>query len=283
MFDSFDAKIHRIQWIGWCFLALGAREPYPDWKTRLPFVVNNILIGYVFGEQTVREKVLRLKLPAGRIPDGEAYQELQPGLMVASNASGHENDGMMKASGVYLQSPSGNKYNTPAKHGFPAGVSDQALHPNRGGQCMPEASKVSGETNIALTEFANIHYSRETCSIPDAPVSGFRSLLDISQPQVGNLIHIDTPLNGRCEGILVKVEVRRIPTGEPADDMEYVVGAFGYIGNGADLSRLRGCGGGSIWISSVIFSDIFRCQQDGPDNLCYCPAYLIRFDAWTTG
>lgn len=75
-FDSFDAKIHRIQWIGWCFLAVGASEPYPDWKARLPFVVNNIAIGYVFGEQTVHENALRLNLPAGRrILDGEADQD----------------------------------------------------------------------------------------------------------------------------------------------------------------------------------------------------------------
>lgn len=279
LFDSLGAKIHRLQWIGWCFLALGASEPYADWRARLPFVVNGIRMGYVFGEQTVHEKALRRKLPADRIPDDEAYIDLRPGVMIASKTSGHENSDVMTTSGVCLQSPSGKKYITVAKHGFPGGVGDQVWHPNPSGRCIAKVSKVFGETDIALAELGNVHYSKETFSAPDALASAFGSLLDVKQLRVGDPIFMDTPYNGRCEGSLMKVGVLRILSDEPADDTEYVIGAFAYFGNGAD-TLFDGCCGGVVWNSSHNVVGQFCFQQDGVDKLCYCPTFdaLRRLD-----
>ena len=271
LLDSLNAKIHCLQWIGWCFLALGASEPYDDWRTRLPWVINNIRIGYIFGEQTVHEKALRRKLPAGRVPDDEAYADLRPGVMVTSKMLSHDTD-LMTTSGVCLQSASGKKYITVAKHGFPGGVGDQVLHPNRDGRVIAEVSKVFGKTDIALAELANIHYSRETFSAPDALVSAFRSLLDTTQLRVGDFIYMDTPYNGRCEGTLINVEVLRNPSNEPADDTEYVIGVFGFFGNGAD-TLFDGCCGGVIWNSDYDVLGQFRFQQAGAGNLCYCPTF----------
>ena len=160
-------------------------------------------------------------------------------MVVASGYSRHEYYDTVRTSGVCLQSPSGKKQSTPAKREFPGDVGDRVL----GGRCIAEVSKVVGETDMALAELTNIHYSQETFSASGAPVNPFKSPLDISQLQIGSFIHIDTPFNGRCEGILIKVEVRRIPTDEPADNMDYVVGAYGYFGNGADI-LVDGCGGG---------------------------------------
>ena len=276
LLDNLDANIHRLQWIGWCFLALGASEPYADWRDRLPFVINNVRIGYIFGKQSLHEKALRTKLPAGRVPDDEAYTDLRPGVMVASKTLSHENEDVMTTSGVCLQSPSRKKYITVAKHGFPGGVGDQVLHPNRGGRCIAEVSKVFGETDIALAELANVHYSKETFSAPDAPVSAFKSLLNISQLQIGESICMDTPYNGRCEGILMKVDVLRMPSDETTDDTEYVTGAFGYFGNGADI-LFEGCCGGVVWNSNLDVVGQFHFQQDGADNLCYCLTFdLLR-------
>lgn len=273
MFNDLNANIHRLQWIGWSFLALGSSEPYADWRARLPFLVNNIRIGYIFGEQTVHEKALRRKSPADRIPDNEAYTDLRPGMMVVSKSSSHENYNVMTTSGVCLQSSSGTKYITVAKHGFPGGVGDQVLHPDRDGRIIAEVSKVFGETDIALAKLADVHYSKETFSALDAPVSPFRSLLDANQLQVGGFIYIDTPYNGRCEGILVKVDVLEIPSDEHADGFEYVIGAFAYFGNGAD-ALVEGCCGGVIWNCNHDIIGQFSFQQDGADDLCYCPTFV---------
>ena len=272
-FDLLDANIQRLQWIGWCFLALGPSEPHGDWKKRLPFTVNNIVIGYIFGEQAMHEKALRRKLPLGRIPDGEAYESLRPGVMVASQSLGNEDYDVMTTSGICLQSPSGRKYITVAKHGFPGGVGDQVLHPNRHGRSIAEVAKVFGKTDIALAELKNVQYSKETFSTHDAPVSPFRSILGFIQLRSGDPIYMDTPYNGRCEGVLMKVDVHRI-IGEGADEQEYVVGAFGYFGNGGD-TLFDGCCGGVIWNSNHDVLGQFRYQQDGLDNLCYCPTFSM--------
>ena len=273
IYDQLRAGIDRIQWIGWCFLVLSAKEPYSDWRKRLPFMVNNILIGYVFGEQAVSEKALRRKLPAGREPDDVAYAQLRPGVMVASFDQYRPSEfDVMTTSGICLKSPtSAKKYITVAKHGFPGGVGDRVMHPNRHGQCIAEVSKVFGDTDIALAELENpfISYSRSTFSAPDAAVSPFRNLLSVQELPVGDPIYMDTPYNGRCDGVLMKVEVLRIPSDEPADDVTYAIGIFGYFGNGRD-TLFHGCCGAVLWNGNHDVLGQFRFPQIGPSGLCYC-------------
>ena len=272
LFDSLGAKFHRIQWVGWQFLALGLREPYPDWKQRLPFTVNNVRIGYIFGEQTMQEKALRRKVPAGRVPDNEAYAELRPGILVASRSSGHEDNDDMTTSGVCLKSPSGKKYITVATQGFPGGVGDEVRHPSRHGQLIAQVAKVFGNSDIALAELGNVRYSRETFSAHDAPVSPFGNIANIFQSKIGDSIYMDTPYNGRCEGILMKLDALRLDDG-PADEVEYLIGFFAYFGNGAD-TLFEGCCGGVLWNSDHDVLGQFRYQHDGHDSLCYCPTFI---------
>lgn len=272
LFDNLDANIHRLQWIGSCFLALGVSEPYPDWRTRLPFTINDIRIGYIFGEQTEHEKAFRRKLPAGRVPDNEIYRDLRPGVMVTSKSLDQEAYDIMTTSGVCLQSPSGTKYITIAKHGFPGGVDDQVLHPSRAGHRIAEVTKVFGETDIAITKLADVHYSRETFSTAEAPTRPFRNLLDISHAHIYDFIFMDTPFNGRCEGVLMKVDVLRVPTDEPAGEIQYVVGSFSYFGNGAD-TLLDGCCGGVIWNSDYDVLGQFGLEKHGIDQLSYCSSF----------
>ena len=277
LLDSLNANIDRIQWIGSSFLALAAQAPDADWRTRLPFLINKIRIGYIFGERVMQEKAFRRKVPEGREVDNGAYDQLRPGLMIASRAITVEDDyDVMTTSGICLQSPSGKKYVTVAKHGFPGGVGDQVFHPNRHGTVIAEVSKVFGETDIAIAELANVDYAKETFSAHDAPVGPFRNLLDIAELRVGDSVFMDTPYNGHCEGITMKIDVRRLsPGGGPtADDTEYVVGTWTYFGNGSDTLFDGCCGGGVIWNGQHDVLGQFGYQQDvGGDELCYCPSF----------
>lgn len=67
------------------------------------------------------QKALGIRFPAGRVPDNEAYADLRPGVIVASQTLGDEICNVMTTSGVCLQSPYGKKYITVAKSGFPEG------------------------------------------------------------------------------------------------------------------------------------------------------------------
>ncbi|KAI4117909.1 MAG: hypothetical protein LQ338_007480, partial [Usnochroma carphineum] len=225
--NDLGADIHRLQWIGWCFLALRASQPSYDWRIRLPAFVNKIRIGYVFREQTVEEKAVRRKVPAGKVTDNEVYQQLRPGVMVASELDAAHDT--LSTSGVILEAPTGEKYLSVAKHGFQGGVGDLVYHPSRCGRVIGRVAKVFGETDIALAELADIRYSRETFSALDADVCPFGKILDTSELVIGDFVYLDTPFNGRCEGTLQRVEVARLPSDEPNEDTTYVVGIFAYI------------------------------------------------------
>lgn len=281
VFDKLQANIHRIQWIGWGFLALGVSEPYADWRARLPFLINNIRIGYIFGEQNLHEKAARRKLPTGRVPDNEVYGDLRPGVMITSKSIDQDKYDAMTTSGVCLRSPSGAKYITVAKHGFPGGVGDHVLHPTRDGHRIAEVDKIFGETDIALARLADVHYSKETFSAVDCPVRPFRKILDSKQTRIGDLIFMDTPFNGRCEGVLIKVDALRITSDEPAHPVDYIIGHFAYFGNGAD-TLFDGCCGGVIWNSDHDILGQFGFQQEGSDQLCYCPSFdILGYSGYT--
>lgn len=49
MSNELKAGIHKLQWNGWGFIALGVALPTEDWRSRLPWMVNTIRIGYVWG------------------------------------------------------------------------------------------------------------------------------------------------------------------------------------------------------------------------------------------
>lgn len=66
--------------------------------------------------------------------------------------------------------------------------------------------------------------------------------------------------------MLAKVEVCRIPADEQADEVEYVIGIFTYLGNGAD-TLFGGCCGGVIWNSDHDVLGQFRFQQDGSPSI----------------
>lgn len=274
LFDKLQANIHRLQWIGWSFLAIGLSEPFADWRARLPFLINNVRIGYIFSERNLHEKALRRKVPTGRVPDNEVYRDLRPGVLITSKSLDQDKDDVMTTSGVCLRSPSGAKYITVAKHGFPGGVGDHVLHPSRDGHRIAEVDKVFGETDIALAKLADFHYSRETFSPVDAPVRPFRNILDSKQTRIGDLVFMDTPFNGRCEGVLIKLDVLRIPADDSADLVDYIIGHFTYFGNGAD-TLFDGCCGGVIWNSDHDILGQFGFQQEGSDQLFYCPSFEV--------
>ena len=84
---------------------------------------------------------------------------------------------------------------------------------------------------------------------------------------------MDTPYNGHCEGITMKTDVLRLsPGGRPADESEYVVGTFAYFGNGSD-TLFDGCCGSVIWNEQHDLLGQFGYQQDGGDELSYCPSF----------
>ena len=65
LLDGLGARIDRLQWIGTGFLALAAKEPFEDWSSRLPWLINGIVISYIFGEVDVRGESSSSNLTTG--------------------------------------------------------------------------------------------------------------------------------------------------------------------------------------------------------------------------
>lgn len=278
--DQFSKDFRRVQWTGATFVAIASREPFADWRKRLPCMINSMLIGYVFDESPLMETAVRKIVPQGQVFDDSQYDQLRPGIMIVS-ATGSTQE-LLTTSGVCLQSPSSSKkYITVASHGFPGSVGDIVIHPNRNGLCIADVSKVFGETDIALAELrsqSNVAYSRTTFSTPEATVRPFGNLLSLHEMRVHDLVYMDTAVNGRCEGSLVKVEVLRLPPDDPTSkEVEYAIGNFVYFGNGMDI-LLDGCRGAPLWNDNHDVIGQFRFVDASPAALCYCPSFSALKD-----
>ncbi|KAK4697087.1 hypothetical protein P7C71_g931, partial [Lecanoromycetidae sp. Uapishka_2] len=270
--DDLGANVHRLQWIGTGFLALATKEPYEDWRSRLPFLINKVLISYIFGEQDVEENAVRRVLPQERVRDNTSYNDLRPGIMISSRGLSPDPD-TMTTSGICLDSQEGDRVITVSSQGFPGGVGDKVFHPTPSGRVIGKISKVVGETDIALARLEASEYSRETFSATDKPATSFRKLLRVGETQIGSLVYMDTPVNGFCEGVVVIVDVSRVVShpdeNAPKCTTDFVVGTFTYYGNGGGIEMLNGSCGGVIWNDDNDVVGQFRFQNNDGTGLCY--------------
>lgn len=269
---KYNVGIDRVQWIGWSILALARKAPSGDWRKTLPWTINGIRIGYVFGDESHQEMAMRKQAPTTMTRDDSIYTHMRPGVMVAATVRENPFLEELSTAGICLLSPSGKRYLTVASHAFQAGVGGFVYHPNTKGHAVGQISKVMGMSDISLADMADVKYSRETFSDPQAPVRPFGRLLATHETTVGEFIYLDTPFNGRCEGTLMKVEVRQIPSDEPSEDTQYIVGDFVYFGNGADILFEGSCGG-VIWNENFDVLGQFRWQLKEGNRMCYCPSY----------
>ena len=226
------------------------------------------------------EKAVHNIAPQGQTSDDSRYDQLRPGVMIASRIGASQE--LLTTSGVCLKSPNSSKqYITVASHGFPGGVGDEVLHPNRNGVHIAEVSKVFGQSDIALAELRNqshLAYSRTTFSTQQAPVQPFRELLGFQEIRVHDLIYMDTAVNGRCEGSVVKIDCLRTRSDDPTSkDFDYTVGNFVYFGNGTDR-LLDGCCGAAVWNDDHDVIGQFGFLDASPATLCYCPSLAMLKD-----
>ncbi|MCJ1338550.1 hypothetical protein MMC09_003839 [Bachmanniomyces sp. S44760] len=232
VFRDLGADVQSIQWAGWCLLVIGAEEPQ-DWKTRLPFQINKIRVGYIWDAGSIEETAIRRTLPTNRVSHREVYANVRPEITITSCLGTPDTD-MVSTSEVCLRSPCGKTHTAEAGHGFPGGVGEITFHDGRWGTCTGEVAKMLfGQTDIALAELvAKVPYSRETFSKADAPVEEFSEIAKITQLHVGEPIFMDTPPNSRYEGTVLVIDVLEIPTrDEPAETNEYVITAICFFGS----------------------------------------------------
>ncbi|KAL8713201.1 MAG: hypothetical protein Q9220_002722 [cf. Caloplaca sp. 1 TL-2023] len=279
-FDAVGAPVEDIQWTGSSILAISARVPTPGWESRYPRAINEIRVGYIFGENTnLEEMAMRARLPQDSQPDdtnyAQGFNQLRPGVVVTSKDwDKYPSKDIVTTSGVCLRSPSGRLYLTVAKHGFPGGVEDLVWHPDRHGVPVAKVTKVLGETDMALAELRpGVRYSKETFSVPGYPVREFTALADPIHMPIGSFVYMDNPFNGRCEGTLISVVARRIPeVYEPSGEMQYVCTDICSFGVGGQI-MFNGCCGSVLWNKNHEVVAQFRMQQSQAPYFSWCPSF----------
>lgn len=236
-------------------------------------------MGYLFGEEAIKEKASRIKVSSGGSYDDAVYSDkLRPGVMFAGKVSISESD-LLATSGVCVISPSGKKYITCATHGFPGGKGTEIYHPSTGAQRVGNFVKQFCDSGVGLLELnPGLNYDRETFSTTECLVKPFRKLLETFALLIGDIVHLNTPVNGHVEGVFLSYDVLRLPAVEPADPTTYIIGHCIYFGNGSD-TLFDGCCGGAIWTDDFDVVGQFRFMMKG-EPVAYCPSFnpLIDLD-----
>ena len=270
--DMYDIGVTKLQWVSGMFFAIAESQPKDGWRSRFPKAVNHVRIGYIFGEEAVHERGLRVKFPDGRTCDDTEYSELCPGVMIRSRT-------MQTTSGVCVEDQSGAKYITAAAHAF-NGVGDEVWHPDGNGVHVGNVVRILGDSDIALVKLQNgIKYSRQTFHNLGTPTAKpFKNFVDVSTLKNYRIIMMNTPMNGHVEGTLLGAEVERIPKDEAVSSWEYLTGVLSYFGNGGD-GIMEGSCGAVVWTAEHDNGDgdwnvigQFRFQVLGKE-ICYCPTY----------
>lgn len=182
VFEALDERgIHltRLQWVGWRFLGFLSDIAPSDWSSTFPALINGVTIGYLFGEEAIEEKTLRIQVPSGRSSDDAVYgDKLRPGVMFAGKVGMSESE-LLTTSGVCVRSPSGKKYITCATHGFPGGKGAEIYHPSTGAQRVGNFVKQFWGSAVGLLELnPGLRYDRETFSTTEYVVKPFRKLVN---------------------------------------------------------------------------------------------------------
>lgn len=275
IFQGFDARklpIKAIRWFGVRFLVEVEGEPSQNWRSIFPHRINKVQVSYIFGENMGTPGSLRFKLPTDAEPDDANHSNnLRPGVILSSGI-GPDGFEVRTTSGVCVESPSGIKYFTCASHGFPLGLED-VYHPNAGGAIVGRVSKTLWDSEVSLIlPSQGFQYSQEPFSSADHQSSPFSSLKHPFELCIGDSLHMDTPFNGHCEGIVVAVRMMRLPSDEPVTAHRYVFGTFDYIGNGS-AQPLDECCGGVVWTEEFEPIGQFRYLDKGD-----CTAYITSFE-----
>lgn len=95
--------------------------------------------------------------------------------------------------------------------------------------------ETSWGSDVGLLELnPGLRYDRETFSTTECAVNPFRKLVNAFTLRIGDIIHLNTPVNGHVEGVVLQIDVLRLPADEPAYPTDYIIGHCMYFGNGSD-------------------------------------------------
>ena len=152
---------------------------------------------------------------AGQDPDDTAYsQMLRPGIRLSNG--GPDQEEWLTTSGVPVKGRDGEKYVTVSAHGFPGpAASKEVWHPNRkSGKKIGTMIKVLAGTDIGLMRLeSGSRYATVLFSHPEFGAPALTSLKPVKEVKVHDVLSLDSPFSGRCDGYAIAIQWARLPDG----------------------------------------------------------------------
>ncbi|CAM6109783.1 unnamed protein product [Calypogeia fissa] len=168
--------------------------------------------------------------------------------------------------GIPVISPQGRRYVTVAAHGFPLPPPD-VYHPVHSPDTLIGrfAESLGKDTDIGLMELrVGLSYSCESFEKEELV-----DLIGSNDLELLEKLFLDSPFNGKCEGLVTSVGVNILP-GTSATATQYVATNMIYLGNGID-EILAGTCGSALWTQAKQVSCFFR-YYDPVDCIVYAPS-----------
>lgn len=264
-FESVGAQF----WGAYLVVQISGTEP-AGLQSRFPKQINGFHARYTYENPLTSESAPRVGQPTDAEPDNEPYEAcLRPGVMLTgANSAGEV---LSTTSGVCVVDSAGKKFVTCASRGFLPG-DGHVYHPSLQGRLVRKIKRTFESTDISLfgTE-AGINYLNETFSEIDSKAEPFRNIRDPKSLRFGDIVSMNTPFNGLCEGVYMASFVGPLPTDEPGLPHQYFRSDISYFGQTTDR-LVDGCCGAPIFTQDFEVVGQFRfVELDGV--VCWGSSY----------
>jgi hypothetical protein len=177
-------------------------------------------------------------------------------------------------SGIPLLGPNGERYITVANHGFPLGDMN-VYHPVYGEDNLIARVEFSlPDSDIALAKLeGGITYSTTSFDGDELNGTTLDGLVHSYDVPFLTTLFLDSPFNGKCEGLVTSIGFYILPIGSANGSFRYVECNMTYFGNGT-IDIFPGSCGSPMWTTDNKVSAFFR-WYNSRDAIAFAPVVNI--------
>lgn len=277
-----------LKLFGWCGVRWYAEVMSTEDGMKLPSAICGLVVMWKvsleFGESARRAITPMWYSQEYQVIDNTSYKPtLRPGILLESKR------GFGTTSGIPLLGSDGKRWFTVAEHGFKLRGNEEVHHPSyvaRGDNLIgivtdnKEYKFVGSDIRLAELE-DGMTYSDVSFDADEVDGTKFEGLVRSRDTTIGDRIFMDSPYNGRCEGVLGWRGVNMInPVDHDSPEFTFLHTSMIYFGNGAS-DILPGTCGSALWTDENKVVALFR-WYDQVDAIAYAPSVDVLIEAGYT-
>jgi hypothetical protein len=260
-----------LTFFGWsgarCYVEVSSVED----GAKLPVKIFGLMVMWRLYPQHEESAQREITPDGGVVIDCSSYgTDLRPGVLIESKGR------CGSTSGLSLRGPDGQQWITMAEHSFKMG--DREVHhpcyaPRRA-NLIANVEYTFPDFDFALAKLQPcVKYSTCSFNADEAYGTLLGPLVPSNEIGEGQNLYMDSPFNGKCEGIVSSKGFRVLPEGSDNKPFRYYECMIVYFGNGVDDIFPSTCGS-ALWTEDKEVAAIFRWYYL-KDAIAYVPAVDI--------